>query len=310
MDEAVAIANRVAPEHLELALADPDPWVAKDPPRGRHLHRSLHLGVARRLLRRAEPRAADFGQRPLLVAARRLRLPEAHQPDQGLAGRRADAGPHRLDAGAWRGSAGARQVGRVPAGTIDPETAPLTATHQQTKTARTSGRFFWVFRRSASPASAACCPLPGACWSRAAMDDGRGVQRPTRPLPVPARPERGQSGSGGRQALPGVWPVPSSRRSACSPARASSCCCWRCSTTLRQPAAGPIHAARHRRGRLRPALRDGLAHGHGDQGQAAFPAIYRVDRGGHRLAALADAGVMVAGCCCPAVPRLLETGRK
>jgi histidinol dehydrogenase len=29
MDEAITIANRVAPEHLELALADPDPWVAK-----------------------------------------------------------------------------------------------------------------------------------------------------------------------------------------------------------------------------------------------------------------------------------------
>ncbi len=29
MEEAVAIANRVAPEHLELALADPDPWVAR-----------------------------------------------------------------------------------------------------------------------------------------------------------------------------------------------------------------------------------------------------------------------------------------
>jgi histidinol dehydrogenase len=29
MDEAVAIANRVAPEHLELALDDPDPWIAK-----------------------------------------------------------------------------------------------------------------------------------------------------------------------------------------------------------------------------------------------------------------------------------------
>ena len=29
MDEAVAIANRVAPEHLELALADPDLWVSK-----------------------------------------------------------------------------------------------------------------------------------------------------------------------------------------------------------------------------------------------------------------------------------------
>ena len=29
MDEAIAIANRVAPEHLELALDNPDPWVAK-----------------------------------------------------------------------------------------------------------------------------------------------------------------------------------------------------------------------------------------------------------------------------------------
>ena len=29
MDEAVAIPHRVAPEHLELALADPDPWVEK-----------------------------------------------------------------------------------------------------------------------------------------------------------------------------------------------------------------------------------------------------------------------------------------
>jgi len=29
LEEAVTIANRVAPEHLELALADPDPWVEK-----------------------------------------------------------------------------------------------------------------------------------------------------------------------------------------------------------------------------------------------------------------------------------------
>lgn len=29
LEEAVAIANRVAPEHLELSLADPDPWVSK-----------------------------------------------------------------------------------------------------------------------------------------------------------------------------------------------------------------------------------------------------------------------------------------
>lgn len=29
LEEAIAIANRVAPEHLELSLADPDPWVGK-----------------------------------------------------------------------------------------------------------------------------------------------------------------------------------------------------------------------------------------------------------------------------------------
>ncbi|MDR2188884.1 MAG: histidinol dehydrogenase [Azonexus sp.] len=29
LDEAVSLANRVAPEHLELALADPEPWVAR-----------------------------------------------------------------------------------------------------------------------------------------------------------------------------------------------------------------------------------------------------------------------------------------
>lgn len=29
LDEACALANRVAPEHLELSVADPDPWVAK-----------------------------------------------------------------------------------------------------------------------------------------------------------------------------------------------------------------------------------------------------------------------------------------
>lgn len=29
LDEALALANRIAPEHLELALADPEPWLAR-----------------------------------------------------------------------------------------------------------------------------------------------------------------------------------------------------------------------------------------------------------------------------------------
>ena len=39
--EACASSNRIAPEHLELAVADPDGLLPQDPPRGRDLRRSL-----------------------------------------------------------------------------------------------------------------------------------------------------------------------------------------------------------------------------------------------------------------------------
>ena len=86
--EACAIANRIAPEHLELAVADPDALLPQHPPRRRDVPRALCVRSARRLLRRAEPRAADRAHRALLVAARRLRLPEAHAACCGLRGRR------------------------------------------------------------------------------------------------------------------------------------------------------------------------------------------------------------------------------
>ena len=47
--------------------------------RGRDLPRPLHAGGGRRLPRRPEPRAADRRHRALLLAARRRRLPEAHE---------------------------------------------------------------------------------------------------------------------------------------------------------------------------------------------------------------------------------------
>ncbi len=46
--------------------------------RGRAVHRHPHARAGRRLLRRAEPRAADRGQRALCVAAGRGRLRQAH----------------------------------------------------------------------------------------------------------------------------------------------------------------------------------------------------------------------------------------
>ena len=68
----VAIANRVAPEHLELALADPDPWVSKIHHAGAIFighYTSESLGD---YCAGPEPRLAHLWQRAFLVAARRL----------------------------------------------------------------------------------------------------------------------------------------------------------------------------------------------------------------------------------------------
>ena len=102
LDEACAIANRVAPEHLELAVADPGGAAAEDPPCRRHLHGTPHLRVAGRLLRGAEPRAADGAHCALLVAARRLRFPEALVARCVVPGGGAHAWPRRGDARARR----------------------------------------------------------------------------------------------------------------------------------------------------------------------------------------------------------------
>ncbi|MEN9485350.1 MAG: hypothetical protein RJB37_3230 [Pseudomonadota bacterium] len=76
-------------------LVRPAPLGAAAAPRRGDLPRRLHQRKLGRLLRRAEPRAADLGHRALLVAAGRLRLPEALQPDRGERAGRADAGRDR-----------------------------------------------------------------------------------------------------------------------------------------------------------------------------------------------------------------------
>lgn len=93
MDEACAIANRIAPEHLELSLADADDWVEKItmpapsssapiPPEslGDYCAGPNHI--------------ADVGQRAALVAARR-RFPEAYESDPRLESGFKDARAYR-----------------------------------------------------------------------------------------------------------------------------------------------------------------------------------------------------------------------
>ena len=77
LDEACEIANRIAPEHLEIARRAAA-LGADAAARRRDLPRRLHQREPGRLLRRAEPRAAHLGHGALFLAAGRVRLPEAH----------------------------------------------------------------------------------------------------------------------------------------------------------------------------------------------------------------------------------------
>jgi histidinol dehydrogenase len=312
MDEAIAIANRVAPEHLELALADPDPWVAKIHHAGaifigHYTSESLgdycagpnHVLPTSGSARFSSPLGVyDFQKRTSL--------------DQGFAGRCANAGPNCLDAGARRRFAGACQVGRVPAG-------KLTCKHVDRDNCRSrkapgrkyskpEGAFFGFllgrdvrFRRRV-----AVCPAYAG--RRQALDDCRGFQYSVGIVPVPAGAECGQSRGAGRQALP--WPV----RSDCCTGRAVA---WAAADRLvagaglrrmGRCACRASHVARHCCRRLRLAVRHGLAHGQRAQGQTVFSAIYRVDRSRHRLAALADAARHAGRFAGGGLAGLLATG--
>ena len=59
LEEALALANRVAPEHLELQVSDPWPCLAKIEHAGAVFLGGSRPGSGRRLLRRAQSRAAD-----------------------------------------------------------------------------------------------------------------------------------------------------------------------------------------------------------------------------------------------------------
>ena len=83
--DAVALANRLAPEHLELMVRSPRRWLPAIRHAGAVFVGAGRAGGVRRLPRRAEPRAAHRRHRALRVAARRVRLRQADQPDRGRA---------------------------------------------------------------------------------------------------------------------------------------------------------------------------------------------------------------------------------
>src|SRR6266478_9502268 len=85
----------------------------KNPPRRRDFPRAVHLGGSGGLLRRAEPRLADFAHGEVFFTARCVRLPETLEHHFGLAQRRAKARQARHDPRERRRISGTRAVGRA-----------------------------------------------------------------------------------------------------------------------------------------------------------------------------------------------------
>ena len=109
--EAVELADRIAPEHLEICTDDAEALAERVRHAGAIFLGALTARGDRRLRRRAEPRAADGALGPVLLRALGARLHEAHHD------RADDAGGARGDragggaAGARGGARGARAFG-------------------------------------------------------------------------------------------------------------------------------------------------------------------------------------------------------
>ena len=110
LDDAIAVANGYAAEHLEVQTADARAVATADHQCRRHLRRSLVPGLARRLLRRLQPRAAHRRARPVL-----LRTEHHHVPALG-AGHRVHRGRARRGDAVRAGALGGREPARARPG--------------------------------------------------------------------------------------------------------------------------------------------------------------------------------------------------
>ena len=99
LDEALALANEFAPEHLCLLMRDAAVWAGRSAQRRRPLRRRVVAGGDGRLHGRPQPRHADRRQRPLLIAPERARLLE---DNERRGRRRRNAAPARPGGGGNR----------------------------------------------------------------------------------------------------------------------------------------------------------------------------------------------------------------
>ncbi len=84
-DEAVALSNRIAPEHLHVSTADPKRLLRRLTNAGAIFLGHRHAGRRGRLRRRAVARAPDRRHRAMGLGALGQRLPQAVEPDRPVA---------------------------------------------------------------------------------------------------------------------------------------------------------------------------------------------------------------------------------
>ncbi len=111
---AMEIANRIAPEHLELLVADPEALLPRVRNTGAVFLGSHTPEVIGGLRRRPEPCAPHLRLRPILVGSGRARLPQAHHAPEARAGPAPGARPRGHNPGRGRGTGCPRPVGFNP----------------------------------------------------------------------------------------------------------------------------------------------------------------------------------------------------
>ncbi len=116
LDDAVALANRLAPEHLELLVAVPAALLPRVRHAGAVFLGAPHPGGRGRLRRRPEPRAADRRHGAVRVAAVDRGLREAVERHRVLARRIARCRAASQDPDARRGPGRARERRRLATG--------------------------------------------------------------------------------------------------------------------------------------------------------------------------------------------------
>ena len=113
LDEACAIANRIAPEHLELSIEQPEKWIDKIRHAGAIFLGRYTSEALGRLLRRPQSCTSHLAHRSFFITLGCVRFPETQQHYPGIRSGLGRARQNRFHPGARRRFAGPRDVGRV-----------------------------------------------------------------------------------------------------------------------------------------------------------------------------------------------------